>query len=182
MNVNENNHDRLKRIEVISRIVRYVALALLVLSAGYWLLSLIWLSPAWVKQNPLQTGLGFLMQLVLWTWYWKLAKLFHLYQRGLVFAHEAIRCIKVLGLLCVINWFVTSAWHGTYYLFPAPHQPILPVGVIGTIHQSPVIVGFFSFSIGGINVGMLLAGIIIVIIAWIMDEGRKIQEEQELTV
>jgi hypothetical protein len=42
--------------------------------------------------------------------------------------------------------------------------------------------GFFSFNIAGVNFGMLLAGIIIVLIAWIMDEGRKIQEEQELTV
>jgi hypothetical protein len=28
----------------------------------------------------------------------------------------------------------------------------------------------------------LAAGLLIVLIAWIMDEGRKIQEEQELTV
>jgi hypothetical protein len=42
--------------------------------------------------------------------------------------------------------------------------------------------GFFSFAIYGINIGLLLAGIIIVIIAWVMDEGRKIQEEQALTV
>jgi hypothetical protein len=43
--------------------------------------------------------------------------------------------------------------------------------------------GFFSFDFGtGINFGLLFAGIVIVLIAWIMDEGRKIQEEQELTV
>jgi hypothetical protein len=41
---------------------------------------------------------------------------------------------------------------------------------------------FFSFSIGPIDFGLLLAGTIIIFIAWIMDEGRKIQEEQELTV
>jgi hypothetical protein len=182
MNLNKNNHDRLKRIEIVSRIVRYVVLALLVLSVGYALLTLVRLSPTWVKQNPLQAGLGFLMQLVLWAWYWKLAELFHFYQRRLIFAHEAIRCIKVLGLLCVINWFVISLWRGIYYLFPAPHSPILPPGATVTAQRSPVIMGLFSFSIGGVNVGMLLAGIIIVIIAWIMDEGRKIREEQELTV
>jgi hypothetical protein len=42
---------------------------------------------------------------------------------------------------------------------------------------------FFSFAFGwGIDFGPLLIGAIIVLIAWIMDEGRKIQEEQELTV
>ena len=34
----------------------------------------------------------------------------------------------------------------------------------------------------GINFGQLLIGSAIFLIAWIMDEGRKIQEEQELTV
>jgi hypothetical protein len=43
--------------------------------------------------------------------------------------------------------------------------------------------GFFSFDFGtGVDFGLLLAGIVIVLVAWIMDEGRKIQEEQELTV
>jgi hypothetical protein len=43
--------------------------------------------------------------------------------------------------------------------------------------------GFFSFDFGtGIDFGLFLAGVVIVLIAWIMDEGRKIQEEQELTV
>jgi hypothetical protein len=43
--------------------------------------------------------------------------------------------------------------------------------------------GFFTFDFGtGIDFGPLLAGAVIILIAWIMDEGRKIQEEQELTV
>jgi hypothetical protein len=33
-----------------------------------------------------------------------------------------------------------------------------------------------------LSVGPVLAGLMIIFIAWIMDEGRKIQEEQELTV
>ena len=43
--------------------------------------------------------------------------------------------------------------------------------------------GFFSFDFGTvIDFGVLLGGLIVVLIAWIMDEGRKIQEEQALTV
>jgi hypothetical protein len=43
-------------------------------------------------------------------------------------------------------------------------------------------ISFFSFGLSDIDFGLLLAGVIIVLVAWIMDEGRKIQEEQELTV
>ena len=60
------------------------------------------------------------------------------------------------------------------------------------LHLKPVItrvsikhlyLGFFDFDFGtGINFGPFFIGVIIVLIAWIMDEGRKIQEEQELTV
>ena len=55
-------------------------------------------------------------------------------------------------------------------------QPMVPAPI------QPLKTGFFNFSIGRIDFGLLLSGIIIFIIAWIMDEGRKIQEEQELTV
>jgi hypothetical protein len=182
MNANKNASERLKRIEDVSRIVRFAVLALLVLSVGDSLLTLFWLAPQWVEQQPLQAALGVLMQLVLWAWYWNLADLFHLYQRGLIFARQTIRCIKLLGLLCVIYGLFTSAWRAANYLFPAPHSRMVPPGVLITFHKSYIITGLFSFTLNGFNVGLLLAGIIIVIIAWIMDEGRKIQEEQELTV
>jgi len=64
--MNENHSDRLKRIETVSRIVRYIVLALLCLSAGNWLVSMIWRSPGtWVQRTPEQI-FGFLMQVVLW--------------------------------------------------------------------------------------------------------------------
>jgi hypothetical protein len=55
-------------------------------------------------------------------------------------------------------------------------------GSSSQIVESNLHMGFFTFSYGFINLGYLLAGTIIILIAWIMDEGRKIQEEQELTV
>jgi hypothetical protein len=44
--------------------------------------------------------------------------------------------------------------------------------------------GIFGLFIGGFLELFLslLPGFVIIFIAWIMDEGRKIQEEQELTV
>jgi hypothetical protein len=180
--MNENGQDRLRRSETVSRVVRYVVLALLILSVGNWLFSLVWWSEgAWGGQS-LGRILGFLMQIVLWIWYWELAKLFHFYQRGLIFASKTIGCIRTLGILCVVNWLVVSAWRGTTYLLPSAPPPKLPAGILISVHHSPFLMGFFSFSVGGFNVGMLLAGCIIVLIAWIMEEGRKIQEDQALTV
>jgi hypothetical protein len=125
-----------------------------------------------------------LLQVLLCVWFWKLAQLFHFYERGLIFASETIRCMKTLGLLCVINWlFLTIT--SSFFSHPVITKPpsVLPLGVKVVVTSVKThSLGFFSFNIGGINFGMLLAGIIIVLIAWIMDEGRKIQEEQELTV
>ena len=51
-----------------------------------------------------------------------------------------------------------------------------------------ILVYIIDYQIKGIlrdvdlSVGPVLAGLMIIFIAWIMDEGRKIQEEQELTV
>jgi hypothetical protein len=73
----------------------------------------------------------------------------------------------------------------SFFSHPVITKPpsVLPLGVKVVVTSVKThSLGFFSFNIGGINFGMLLAGIIIVLIAWIMDEGRKIQEEQELTV
>ncbi|HTA94639.1 MAG TPA: DUF2975 domain-containing protein [Verrucomicrobiae bacterium] len=185
MNANEISpkaNARLKRIKIVSRLVRYVCLALFFFSIIFsFCRSLYWSLPAW------HTWAGVMLQIVLCAWYWKLAQLFHYYERGLIFTSETIRCIKILGLLCVINWMITSAWNTFARLFPPSPIPIstLPREVAGhtvKIVESSFRMGFFTFSYGGINLGMLLAGTVIILIAWIMDEGRKIQEEQELTV
>ena len=162
--------------------VRYVILGLLVFTIGYLVFhQFIMQSPqAWVN-NPGYVFTMLLMEGILCFWYWKLARLFQLYEHGLIFASETIRCIKTLGFLCVLNWALTSVGIALHHLFARPPAPV-PAGVTMKLVPSSFSMGFFSFSIGGINVGLLLAGIIIVIIAWIMDEGRKIKEEQELTV
>ena len=123
-----------------------------------------------------------LLTVVLGFWYWNLAKLFRFYERGLIFSAETIHCIKTLGLLCALNWLLLLVLNIVNRWFPVPPPPPLPPDVKVTVVKSGFSMGFFSFSIGGINFGFLLAGIVIILIAWIMDEGRKVQEEQELTV
>ena len=182
MNANEispKTNARLNRIQMVSRIVRYVILANIILNLGFWL----------IYASPLSGSLGrsvllILLQALVCVWFWKLAQLFHYYERGLIFASETIHCIKTLGLLCVINWLLmTMAGRFLSHPVAAKLPMVLPpdVKVVTTMVKAHSF-GFFSFNIAGVNFGMLLAGIIIVLIAWIMDEGRKIQEEQELTV
>lgn len=120
-------------------------------------------------------------QLVTAYWFWKLGRLFRFYERGLIFASATIRCIKMLGLVCIIGWAINlgSSFMATQY----PRQEIIlhPGQTMGPVHH--YYMGFFSFDFGtGVNFGPFMIGIIIVLVAWIMEEGRKIQEEQALTV
>jgi hypothetical protein len=143
---------------------------------------------AWYGQEILslqhqhwRSTFSLLFSFVIWLWYWKLSRLFRLFERGLIFAAETIRCFKILALLCVIGWILAlliESLPGP----PFPSHAALPPGAT-IVHTSVSHFGFFSFEFGiGVNFGLLFVGITIFLIAWIMDEGRKIQEEQELTV
>ncbi|HTL72876.1 MAG TPA: DUF2975 domain-containing protein [bacterium] len=177
-------NSRLKRIQKVSRIFRYFVLANLVFNAGFWLLFL----PRWSSGRFTITVRGVLMFItepLLFYWFWKLAQLFRLYERGQIFAAETIRCIKVLGMVCIIGWMALLALRFT----PRPdfvvHNPPAGVKVMTETRSETRLfrMGFFSFDFGtGIDFGPLFVGASVVLAAWIMDEGRKIQEEQELTV
>jgi hypothetical protein len=176
---------RMNRIKIVSRIARLLVIGFLLFTI--WFLLRAWIfqgtpvlfdksnaaSAKAAYQYPLFLCVGILSMitpLILCVWYWKLAQLFHYYERGLIFTVKTIRCIKLLGLLCMINWMLVSTIHLLLQDQPSPNQPMYRME-------------FFSFDFGwGIDFGPLLIGAIIVLVAWIMDEGRKIQEEQELTV
>jgi hypothetical protein len=169
---------RMNRIRIVSRIAKYVCFVFLAFSVGFNLWGFIWSAPS--TDNVGSILLLTTLQIVMWIWYWKLTRLFHFYERGLIFAAETIRCIKTLGLLYVIGWALTAVLR----LLPkhAPPPTILSSHITLTATHS-FHMGFFSFDFGtGIDFGGLLTAITIILVAWIMDEGRKIQEEQELTV
>jgi hypothetical protein len=166
---------RLVRIKTVSRIVRYSFLVFFAFAIGRSLWFLI------LSHSFSDILLSLPLGAILCFWYWKLAQLFHFYQQGLIFAPPTIRCIKVLGILCVLGCLLTSCESAFMHIFPPPPHA-LPPGVTVTVVKSNIRMEFFSFVYAGINLGMLLAGLVIILIAWIMDEGRKSQEEQELTV
>lgn len=182
----------------------FIAIVQFLLLMGYW---------QFLGTPPFSTGswyalLMLLLHLVTWFWYWKLARLFRFFERGSIFTAETIRCIRTLGLLCVVGWLLGSALH--FFPNPAAHSVLTPAGRETVLHPaahtqvagpaSPVVIdnrnefprlvarrsmqlGFFSFDFGtGINFGLLFTGLSIALVAWILDEGRKIQEEQSLTV
>jgi len=88
---------------------------------------------------------------------WFVHKLFQQYSEGKLFTTEVVQSIYRIGRFYVFaiveKYFLDRLWE--------------------TQHLQPLS-GFIAIP--------LLAGGLIFFIAWIMDEGRKIQEEQELTV
>jgi len=161
-----------------------MALVQLFLWLGYWKM----LSKPVSPDQGWHNWLSVLYQMSIWVWYWKLARLFRCYEQGLIFAEKTIRCIKILGLLCVTGWLLGTVSHfATSPLqFAGPPETRTITHTEHTTYTTIVrthYIGFFSFDFGtGINFGPFFIGVIIVLIAWIMDEGRKIQEEQALTV
>jgi hypothetical protein len=96
---------------------------------------------------------------------WFAYKLFFLYARDDLFSAEIVRCIRrigIVGILLGLERFF-SAFSAVAFTVGSLYLAVLPVLFLPLL--SSVIPGFA-----------------IVVIAWIMDEGRKIQEEQELTV
>jgi hypothetical protein len=175
---------RLRRIKTVSRIFRCFVLANLVFSVCFWALAFLTSSSGGIGITVQELLRGASVLLMLF-WFWKLSRLFRFHERGLIFAAETIRCIKVLGIICVIGWITLVAVRFTPSPVSVPHNPSANVHSIKVMpmEKHSFRVGFFSFDFGtGIDFGTPFVGASVILAAWIMDEGRKIQEEQELTV
>lgn len=111
----------------------------------------------WVSMIPTSLIMYALYQLI---------KLFGYYGRGAMFARENVLAIRTLGK-SIIAWeianFLSSIVLGNLLtLHRVPSQRLL---VVGVDHA---------------DIYALVAGFSVLTIAWIMDEARKIKEEQEL--
>jgi hypothetical protein len=206
MNANEITQKvnaRLNRIKIVSRIAKFIVLAFF--AAFLWQLiflqgvnsfpmfrrfqELFDVFAAISVKVPIYVSIaGVLddlivrptMAILLAVWCWKLINLFRYYEHGLIFDGKTIHCLKILGILCALGWTLNGVSHFCsileyQQLRPPPNLPHSPITIVHDINFYGL--RFFSF-----DFSLLFAGIVIVLIAWIMDEGRKIQEEQELTV
>jgi uncharacterized membrane protein YvlD (DUF360 family) len=98
----------------------------------------------------------------------KLRKLFRYYEKGLIFTEKNVACFRSLGRT-LIAWVVCDVVKNSL------------LSIVLTLHNPPgqrlITVGLYSADFTAVFVG-----IVILIIAWVMDEARKIQEDQALII
>ena len=98
----------------------------------------------------------------------KLRELFHLYETGLIFTDKNVACFRSLGR-ALIAWVICDLVKNSL------------LSVVLTLPNPPghriITLGLYSADFAAIFVG-----IVILIIAWVMDEARKIQEDQALII
>jgi hypothetical protein len=95
-----------------------------------------------------------LFLIVFFFWYRTVIKLFSFFEKGILFSAETVRCIQFLGGIYFVRFFLELIC-----------QFLLQNQVLIRPRMSDLFTGFFIFFIG-----------------WLIDEARKIREEQELTV
>lgn len=155
----------------------------------------VWLTPAlvaafwyWVEQNPvlerqlpvgLDSGLptlakfwGFaasmLPGLVLMYIMTQLSHLFRLYHKGLFFTRANVAIFRRLGW-CLLAWASADFLH------------FAGLGIVLTMHR-PQGQRLLVLSLGSAQVLAALMGMVVVTVSRVMDEARKIEEEQALIV
>jgi len=98
-----------------------------------------------------------------------LSKVFHCYELGEIFTTNNARCYYQIGKLLFFDALLAQPISGGLWVAAATLSN--PVG-----HR------YISISIGTPNVMALLMGLLVVFISWVMIEGSKIQDEQQLII
>jgi hypothetical protein len=105
--------------------------------------------------------------------FWFAYKLFSFYARGDLFTPQVVRYMRWIGITSVLVG-IWSVCHETSMSVNAGYLKYPP-------SSGWEIFSWFQHSFYLLAFNLLL-GFVFIFVAWIMDEGRKIQEEQELTV
>ncbi len=176
--------DNLGRIRSVSRNFKVLCTALMALLplflAAYWAL-LNELPRSMLEPLPVAPSgalgpglrlLGFLATMipcgVLLYALWRLRRLFSLYMAGRIFGPENVACYRALGktLMC---------WAGAAFV----QTPLL--SIIATLPNPPG-TRLLMLGVGSGELGFLFLGGLVLVVSWVMDEGRRLDEEQALTV
>lgn len=98
----------------------------------------------------------------------KLKALFHLYETGHIFTAENVRCFRGLGKTLLV-WVACDIVNRTL------------LGIVLTLDNPPgkrlLVIGMDGGDFTG-----LFVGAVVLIISWVMDEARKMQEDQALII
>lgn len=97
-----------------------------------------------------------------------LIKLFKMYEKGEIFSLNHVRYIRNIGYTLLIGQLIEP-----FYQFA--------MGVILTIHNPPHH-RYAAITFDQTNIGILLTALLVILISWIMAEGCKLREEQQLTI
>lgn len=99
---------------------------------------------------------------------YSLIKLFNLYRKGEIFSIHHVRYIRNIGYALLIGQLLEP-----FYQFA--------MGLVLTINNPP---GhrYASLMLDQTNIGILFTSLLVILISWIMAEGCKLREEQQLTV
>ena len=102
-----------------------------------------------------------------------LAALFGLYAEGMIFTADNVAQIRQIGIsvfLFCASWIYVIVARLVLFTMRHPIPPYVP-------REDTI-----GFTADSLPLFSLIAGIIIIVISWIMDVGRELREEQDLTV
>lgn len=173
------------RVQTMSRFLRFVFTATLIFIPAIQILFWIFFNqlppemiphelPVRVAQNLTMTtrlmalAVSFITTGVVMACVYQLIRLFRFYEQAEIFTEQTVGCLRTLGRLLI-----------GLFLAGIVQEPLMSVAL--TL-QNPPGQRMLTFGLNSDNLTVLLFGGVVVLIAWVMDEGRKLQEEQRLTV
>lgn len=182
-----------KKIIRLSALLRYTALALLgiapLFTAMFWISNGEQVFP-WIKYtlpegitnqalfrpiaelSPFHKLFGFIVDLIPTCFFMAalgyLARLFRLFSQQEFFTASSVQCIRRVGIILLIG----QLFHPFY---------IALLSLALTISNPPGS-RLIAVEVGISELGMIAVAFGIILVSWIMDEGRKLQEEQENTI
>ncbi|HTM63143.1 MAG TPA: DUF2975 domain-containing protein [Gammaproteobacteria bacterium] len=97
-----------------------------------------------------------------------LIKLFRLYESGVIFSLQVVKRLRNIGFGLLLGQIINPFYQ-------------LAMGYVLTVHNPPGY-GKMSVTLDQTNIGILLTSLLIILISWIMIEGCKLSDEQQLTI
>ncbi len=98
-----------------------------------------------------------------------LSQVFHRYEIGEIFTVKNAQCYYRIGILLFIDALLAQPISGGLW-------------VLAATLSNPVGQRYITISIGTPNIMAVLMGLLVVFISWVMIEGSKIQDEQQLII
>jgi hypothetical protein len=99
---------------------------------------------------------------------YSLIKLFKLYEKNEIFSLKHVRYIKKIGYALLIGQIIHPFYEGL-------------MGLVLTWHNPPG-AHLIKVTLDQTNIGILFTALLVILISWIMAEGYKLREEQQLTI